>query len=123
MNSSPGFRYLVGAILLAAALVVMPASMAQASPITYTAILSGLAEDPPNASPGTGFATVVFDAVAHTMDINVWFSGLTGLTTASHIHAATACPGSAPPPWPRRRLLSQAFPLGWDPGPSPAVST
>ena len=92
MRSIP-FRYTIIGVLLTAALVAAPASMAQASPITYTAILSGLAEDPPNASPGTGVATVVFDAVTHTMEISVWFSGLTGLTTASHIHAATALPG------------------------------
>jgi hypothetical protein len=80
-------------LLLAAAALAMPAATAQAAPIYYAAILDGPSEAPPNASPGTGLATVVFDLVAHTMDVNVWFSGLIGMTTASHIHAATALPG------------------------------
>ena len=33
---------------------------------------------------------MVYDDVAKTLQLNVSFSGLTGLTTASHIHAATA---------------------------------
>ena len=89
MKSSPGFRYLVGASLMAAVFVAMSSSTAQALPITYIVVFSGPAEAPPNASPGTGSATVVFDTTAHTMAIDASFSGLTGTTTASHIHAAT----------------------------------
>ena len=85
-------RFLTGALLLVAA-VTLAASTANAAPITYTAILSGAAEAPPNASAGTGFALVVFDVVAHTMEVDAWFSGLTGITTASHIHAPTAVAG------------------------------
>ena len=92
MKSTLAARLLTGALLLTAALT-LAASTANAAPITYTAILSGAAEAPPNASPGTGFALVVFDVVAHTMEVDAWFSGLTGNTTASHIHAATAVPG------------------------------
>jgi hypothetical protein len=36
----------------------------------------------------------VYDSVAHTLTVNVTFSGLEGTTTASHIHAATATPGT-----------------------------
>ena len=92
MKSTLTSRLLTGALLLIAAMT-LAASTANAAPITYTAILSGAAEAPPNASPGTGFARVVFDVAAHTMEIDAWFSGLTGTTTASHIHAATALPG------------------------------
>jgi hypothetical protein len=60
----------------------------------FQAALSGPAESPPNASPATGFADVQWDTVADTMHVNVTFSGLTGTTTASHIHAATASPGT-----------------------------
>ncbi len=67
---------------------------AQAIPITYKAVLNGATESPPTASLGTGFATVIFDDVANTMRVEVSFSGLTGTTTASHIHAATAIPGT-----------------------------
>jgi hypothetical protein len=68
-------------------------SLAQAS-VFYIANLDGPSEAPPNASPGTGSATLTYDAVAHTMDLAFTFSGLVGTTTASHIHAATATPGT-----------------------------
>ena len=64
-----------------------------ADPI-YTANLSGANESPANLSPGTGFATVIFNLVAHTMEVQVTFSGLTGTTTASHIHCCTAAAGA-----------------------------
>jgi hypothetical protein len=85
-------RFLTGALLLIAALT-LATSTANAAPITFTAILNGANESPANASLGTGYATVVFDVVAHTMDVDAWFSGLTGMTTASHIHAPTAVAG------------------------------
>lgn len=63
-----------------------------AQSITYSVLLSGPSESPPNASPGTGFGTVIVDTTAHTLEIHVTFSGLTGTTTAAHIHSATAFP-------------------------------
>ncbi len=42
----------------------------------------------------TGTSTVIYDSVAHTLRVEVTFAGLTGPTTASHIHAATAVPGA-----------------------------
>ena len=92
MKPTPTSRLLTGALLLIAAMT-LAASTANAAPITYTAILNGANESPANVSLGTGYATVVFDVVAHTMEVDAWFSGLTGTTTASHIHAATALPG------------------------------
>src|SRR5258705_11061843 len=68
------------------------ATAAFATPVEYTATLSGLAESPPNASPGTGFADVFLDTALHTLEIDVTFSGLLGTTTASHIHCCTAAP-------------------------------
>lgn len=62
---------------------------ARADFITYTLSLSGPAESPPNNSPGIGNAIIDVDTVAHTMRVRMTFSGLTGGTTASHIHAAT----------------------------------
>ncbi len=46
----------------------------------------------PTASLGTGYGTVLYDDVAHTLALNASFSGLTGNTTNSHIHAATLNP-------------------------------
>jgi CHRD domain/PEP-CTERM motif len=65
---------------------------ARADVITYVSGLSGSAESPPNASPGTGVTRVGIDVGAHTMRVQVQFSGLLGNTTASHIHAPTAVP-------------------------------
>lgn len=79
------------AVACAAALVL--SSGASAAITTYTAVLSGAAEFPPNASPGTGFAQVDWDDVLNTMRVQASFQGLTGNTTACHIHAATALPG------------------------------
>jgi hypothetical protein len=63
---------------------------ANASILTYEAIMSGPAESPANASPGTGLGLVDYDNVAHTLHVHVDFSGLVGTTSASHIHAPTA---------------------------------
>jgi hypothetical protein len=83
----------VGLAILAAAILGF-AQGAHAVPIVYTANLTGPGESPPNTSPGTGFAEVDFDIAAHTMRVDVTFSGLQGTTTASHIHSATALPGA-----------------------------
>jgi hypothetical protein len=79
-------------ILVAVSLAFLCAASVQATPITFTADLSGPAESPPNASPGTGEATVIYDDVAHTLSVDVTFQDLIGTTTASHIHCCTAVP-------------------------------
>jgi CHRD domain len=77
-----------------AAALVLPASAVQATMITYNASLSGPGENPPNASPGIGNATVTTDDVANTLAVHVTFSGLLAGTTASHIHCCVAPPGA-----------------------------
>lgn len=67
---------------------------AQAAPVSFTVTLSGAAESPSNASPGLGSGMVVFDTALHTMSLNVSFSGLTGTTSAAHIHCCTALAGA-----------------------------
>ncbi|WP_431287037.1 CHRD domain-containing protein [Roseateles chitinivorans] len=91
------------ALALAAASLAMPAL---AHDIVYTAPLSGAAEFPPNASAGTGLARVTFNDDDFTMRVQVTFAGLTGTTTASHIHCCTALAGPATPAWRRRRRPS-----------------
>jgi CHRD domain-containing protein len=61
--------------------------------IVYFATLNGPSESPPNASLGTGSAEVDVDTTANTMRVQATFSGLTGNTTASHIHSPTGLPG------------------------------
>jgi CHRD domain/PEP-CTERM motif len=78
------------AALLAVCFPLTPA--ANATPIVFTANLTGPSESPPNASPGTGFAEVDFDIAANTMRVVVDFAGLTSGTTASHIHCCTTLP-------------------------------
>lgn len=86
-------KYLLRVSLLAVAVALLaPASQAQEGFFTF---LTGPNENPSNASPGTGVASVVIDDVAHTMFVHVTFSGLIGNTTASHIHAAAIPPANA----------------------------
>ena len=85
-------RQIITATLLAASALLV-ASPSQAVPIVYAAVLSGPNESPPNGSLGTGFATAIIDTTAHTLNVTVMFTGLTGTTTLSHIHCCTAVPG------------------------------
>ena len=79
------------AVMAAAALFT--ATAANAAPINYVTSLSGANESPPNASPGTGTATLVVDTATHIWTMHVEFSGLLGNTTAAHTHGPTANPG------------------------------
>jgi len=74
-------------VIMIAATATALAPNAHAAILFYKASLDGASEVPPNASPGTGFAVVEYDNVAHTLRVQVTFSGLTGTTTASHIHS------------------------------------
>jgi CHRD domain/PEP-CTERM motif len=76
-------------VALATALAL---SSAAAGAQSWYAVLSGASESPPVASAGTGFATFTLNGNLFTM--NITFSGLTGNTTASHIHCCTAAPGT-----------------------------
>ncbi|HYP07453.1 MAG TPA: CHRD domain-containing protein [Bryobacteraceae bacterium] len=68
-------------VLLAASAV-----FGMAAPMTFTAGLSGPAEEPPNASTATGYTLVTIDPVAHTLRVVVSYSGILSGVTASHIH-------------------------------------
>src|SRR5438128_1217110 len=63
---------------------------------TYSSNLSGIGENPPNASPGVGFGTIVLDDVALTITVNESWSGLTAPATASHIHGIAGVGANAP---------------------------
>ena len=68
------------------------AQSAHATLYAYYAVLNGPSEFPANASPGTGYALVDYDDLAHTLHVQAWFKDLTAGNTAAHIHAATATP-------------------------------
>lgn len=65
---------------------------ANAAVFDYSVTLNGPTEG--NASPGIGTGDVRYDNVLHTLFIGVTFSGLTGTTTAAHIHGPTAVAGT-----------------------------
>jgi hypothetical protein len=88
------------AIAFAAAAACGPAA---ATTYVFETTLSGLNEVPANASPGTGFATLIWDTDAHTAQLDFTYSGLLGTALDAHIHAPTAAPnagniGIATPP-------------------------
>ena len=87
----------VASALIAAALSVVPAA---AATIPFSAILSPANEVPPTASTGSGTAILDLDVVAHTLRVQIAFSGLVPTapagspvgTTASHIHCCLTSP-------------------------------
>ena len=74
-------------ILIAASLI-----SARAADHLYSVHFDGPSESPANASPGIGDGTVDYNDATHFLTLQAVFTGLTGTTTASHIHAATAAP-------------------------------
>src|SRR5580765_4075244 len=103
------FKLWLVAVMIAAG---FSSSSARAAQFFYDAIMDGPSESPANASPGTGFGTVVYDNVLHTLALNCNFSGLTGTTTASHIHAATPTPFSGTAGVATTTPSFAGFPLG-----------
>jgi hypothetical protein len=81
-------------ILIFCAIAVLALGLpVDAHEFAYVATLSGPAEFPANASPGTGSVIVTLDLDLVQMHVEVVFSGLEGIVTAAHIHSATAVPG------------------------------
>ncbi len=80
--------------LLATALA-LGATAASAHTVIYVGTLSNVGEPAAAAgSLGTGSVSVAFDDDTFTMKVDVTFSGLSGNTTASHIHCCTAAAGA-----------------------------
>lgn len=75
-------------------LLLIGTSLSHAVPYTFTASLDGASENPPTSSVGTGVVVVILDDEAHTLSIDLTFSGLTGNTTAAHIHCCTVAPNN-----------------------------
>src|SRR5437667_2031972 len=84
----------LGTAMLVVGMVISVLPQAHGQVITYNFTMSGPNESPPNASPGTGSGNANYNPAVHTLAISANFTGLTGTTTASHIHAPTATPGS-----------------------------
>jgi hypothetical protein len=94
----------------AAAAAVLLASAAQAAVQLYDVTLNGPTEG--TSSLGTGTGTVQYDPATHLLTVSATFAGLTGTTTASHIHAATASPLTGTAGVATQLPTFSAFPLG-----------
>ena len=70
------------------------AAPSMAAMLSYSGSLSGPNESPPNSSPGIGTSQVDYEDAAHTLRVQVTFSGLEGVTTSAHIHGPTATAGT-----------------------------
>jgi hypothetical protein len=95
-----------------AVFALLAASTGYAATTTYVSDLTGPAESPPNASPGTGTTTVAYTASTHMLQVDVTFSGLLGTTTASHIHCCTAVAGTSTAGVATQTPTFSGFPLG-----------
>lgn len=97
-----------------AGLLALSASLPVAAhPVTFGGTLSNLGEPAPaNLSVGTGQVSVIFDDDAFTMTVNASFSGLTGTTTASHIHCCTSVAGAGNAGVATQVPSFSGFPLG-----------
>src|SRR2546430_13349116 len=90
-NREGRMKHSLPSLVLAAALLVA-APLAYATLIHFHFNLSGANEVPPTPSLGTGVVDLDLDTTAQTLAGNVVFSGLTGNTTAAHIHCCLASP-------------------------------
>lgn len=70
-----------------AASTLFGAAASQAAPVTYRAVASGPAEDPPNGSPGSSVATFEIDDLI--LRAEVPFRDLSAPTVSAHIHCCT----------------------------------
>jgi len=87
-------KSLLSALFVAAA-AMFAGPTAHAIPLTFEADLNSANENNPlNHSTGTGTAFVILDPALNSMRVEISFSGLTGTTTASHIHCCEATPGA-----------------------------
>jgi CHRD domain len=85
---------------------------ASAHELEFLFNLSGTAEAPPNSSAGTGSARVFMDLDELTMRVEVSFAGLTGTTTAAHIHCCTSVAGTGTAMVATQTPTFVDFPLG-----------
>jgi len=87
-------KSLLSALFVAAA-AMFAGPTAHAIPLTFEADLNSANENNPiNYSTGTVTAFVILDPALNSMRVEISFSGLTGTTTASHIHCCEATPGA-----------------------------
>jgi hypothetical protein len=72
--------------------LLLTASTANGENTQYGLSARGSWVNPPNASPGGGGGSLLYDDVAHTLQLVVGFGGLTGTVTGVHFHGPTSVP-------------------------------
>jgi hypothetical protein len=101
------------ALACAAGLAVScAAGESRAALLSYFGNMNGASESPANSSLGTGTVQVDVDTTLNTMRVRASFAGLTGNTTAAHIHGATAVPGTGTASVMTTTPTFAGFPLG-----------
>jgi CHRD domain len=75
---------MVSLLILVSLVLIAPAAIAQ----TLGAVLTGSQEVPPNANPGFGNATVVFDAARQNVTVTITVANLGSPINNFHIHEA-----------------------------------
>src|SRR5436190_7445939 len=75
--------------------IVFLASISVAHAQIYKVVLTGGNEIPVVNTTGTGTAIITLNPTTHEMRVRVSFSGLTGNSTASHVHCCIAQPANA----------------------------
>ena len=99
------------AALAAAATLALAAAPAQAqAQDMWTFTLRGSTETPPNASPATGSGMITL--AGNMLRVQASWSGLTGATTAAHLHCCTATPFTGVAPVASPVPSFPGFPLG-----------
>ncbi len=98
-------------VLFAALLLLGLATGAQAHEEIFTTNLSHAGENPPD-SAGTGTGKVTLNVDTMVMRVEATFSGLNGLTMASHIHCCTTVAGTGSAGVATQTPTFSGFPLG-----------
>lgn len=73
---------------LAAIAVATAGTAVEAATFAFGGALTGANQSPAVTTPASGYASIVYDDVARTARVRINFAGLTGDTTAAHLHAA-----------------------------------
>ncbi len=81
--------------LLACLAFVVTSGAASAATIVYSTIFTGLNENPPNASTGTGTGVVTVDTTAQSLRYQATWSGLTSNTIDAHLHCCAPANANA----------------------------
>jgi hypothetical protein len=93
-------------ITIAAAVAVLASATAHAETLTFTTVLKGSEEVPPNDTTGMGEVRATLDTSSRVLTYRATYSGLTGDAIAAHFHAPAAAGTNAPPMIPMTSLAS-----------------